>query len=128
MKYYLNSNVENDSYSDTEVDNIGYVASKAKANDYDNNLIECFQSAYEDNPFILFKYKYQKPSLLFDKKLVDDIVANLSYENMQEKNGSQDQLVEITRQIDEKSDVIFQSYIMQVLSFTPSYSLNHYFE
>ena len=124
VKYYLNSNVENDSYSDTEVDNIGYVASKAKANDYDNNLIECFQSAYEDNPFILFKYKYQKPSLLFDKKLVDDIVANLSYENMQEKNGSQDQLVEITRQIDEKSDVIFQSYIMQVLSFTPSYSLN----
>lgn len=124
VKYYLNSTADNNSYSDNEVDNIGYVASKAKANDYDNNLIECFQSAYEDNPFVLFKYKYQKPSLLFDKKLVDDIVANLSYENMQEKNGSQEQLVEITKQIDEKSDVIFQSYIIQVLSFTPSYSLN----
>lgn len=124
VKYYVNSSVENDSYSDTEVDNIGYVASNAKANDYDNNLIECFQNAFVDNPFILFKYKYQKPSLLFDKKLVDDVVANLSYENMLEKNGIQEQLVEINKQINEKTDTIFLSYIKQVLSFTPSYSVN----
>lgn len=124
VRYYANSNVENNTYSDTEVDNIGYVASKAKANDYDNNLIECFQSAYVDNPFVLFKYKYQKPSLLFDKKLVEDVVAKLSFEDMPEKEGVQDQLIEINRQIDEKSDAIFQSYIAQVLSFTPSYSVD----
>lgn len=124
VKYYVNSNVENDTYSDTEIDNIGYIASKAIANDYDNNLIECFQNAYVDNPFILFKYKYQKPSLLFDKKLVDDVVANLSYENMLEKNGIQEQLVEINKQINEKTDAIFLSYIKQVLSFTPPYSID----
>ena len=73
---------------------------------------------------ILFKYTYLKPSSLFSSTLVNEVVAKLSYEDIVEKTGSQYQLIEINKQIDEKSDVIFQSYIKQVLSFTPSYSFD----
>lgn len=124
VKFYIDIKNGNRVYREAEIENIGYVASCARENDYDNNLIDCFRRAYADNPSILFGYKYQKPQLLFDKNLVDGVVSKLSYEDMLEKYGAQYQLMEINKQIDEKTDSIFQSYMKQVLSFTPSYSID----
>lgn len=124
VEYYSSLKTDGKTYSDRVIDNIGYIASRAIDSDYDNTLIKCFYDAYIGNPQILFKYKYLKPSSLFSSTLVNEVVAKLSYEDIVEKTGSQYQLIEINKQIDEKSDVIFQSYIKQVLSFTPSYSFD----